>query len=210
MKFPVALSAALVVGASLLAAPVASAASHTEKAKAAPAAAPATDAAHEAMMAEMMKYAMPGAEHKALEALVGTWKATVKSWFAPGEPTVSEGVMVNTMAFSGRCVEGRYKGMFMGMPMEGLSLMGFDNKKKEYWSFWADNMSTAPTMQTGPAGADGKTIVVKGMMDGMDGTPAETVSTTKVVDADTHVYTMAGKMGDQMVTMMEITYTRSK
>lgn len=178
--------------------------------KATTAAAPAMDPAQAAMMAEMMKYAQPGPEHATLASLVGTWKATVKSWMGPGEPAVSQGTMVNTMQFGGRCLEGRYTGEFMGAPFDGVSLMGFDNQKKEWWSFWTDSMSTSSMMQTGVSSTDGKSIVCHGTMAGMDGKPMECTSTTKLVDADTHVYTMSGKMGDQSMTMMEITYQRAK
>ena len=203
--------AALCLGALLLAAPVASADSHGDRKEAAPAAsAPAADPANDAMMAEMMKSAQPGPEHKMLESMVGTWKATISMWSGPGDPQKSEGSMVNTMQLGGRALEARFKGSFMGMPMEGVGFTGFDNMKKEWWSIWMDVMSTGAMFQTGAPSADGKSNVVRGMSVGMDGKPAEFVSTTKLVDADSHVYTMATKMGDQVVPMMEITYTRAK
>lgn len=97
----------------------------------------------------------------------------------------------------------------MGMMMEGLSLTGFDNQKKEYWAFWTDNTSTSSMMQTGPASADGKAIRVEGMAAGPDGKPMEYVSTTTMVDADTHVYTMETTMDGELVPWMEITYQRA-
>ena len=184
--------------------------SHDAKGTAATAAAAPDEAAMKAMMAEMEKLAKPGKEHDGLKAYEGKWKATVKSWMAPGEPTVSEGTMENKMQFGGRTLEGRYKGSFMGQPFEGVSLMGYDNMKKEYWSFWTDNLSTGNSLQTGPAGADPNTIVVKGMMPGMDGKPAEFTSTTKMVDANKHVMTMTTMAAGQSMTVMEITYTRDK
>ena len=63
--------------------------------------------------------------------------------------------------------------------------------------------------QIGAPAKDG-TITLTGMTDGPDGKPVECVSTTKMVDANTHVFTMASKMGDQMAPLMEITYTRAK
>jgi len=65
-------------------------------------------------------------------------------------------------------------------------------------------------LNTGPASADGKSFVLTGSMDGPDGKPSRLTCTTKLVDADTHVFTMAARMGDQEMTMMEITYTRTK
>jgi hypothetical protein len=171
--------------------------------------APTGDAAHQAMMAEMAKYAMPGKEHETLKSMEGKWKATVKMWTGGPEPQVSEGTTDNEMEFGGRVLESQFKGEMMGSKFSGLSLVGYDNKKKEYWSFWTDDMSTGAMMTTGPASPDGKTITTKGMMEGMDGKPTEHVLTTKIVDANTHTFTMAANMGGKMTTIMEITYSRS-
>ena len=205
-------TALLCCGALLLAAPAFAADTTTEKTKdttKAAATAPAGDAAHQAMMAEMAKYAMPGKEHEMLKGMEGKWKATVKMWMAPGEPTVTEGTMDNEMEFGGRVLQGEFKGEMMGSKFNGLSLMGYDNKKKEYWSFWTDDMSTGAMMMTGTATADGKTITMKGTMEGPDGKPTPHVMTTKIVSPDTHVFTMAAEMGGKMTNMMEITYNRS-
>jgi hypothetical protein len=200
-------AALLCCGALFLSAP-ASADHPKDQAKEAKAA--ATTPAHDAMMAEMMKNATPGKEHEVLKSMGGKWKATIKAWGGPGEPTVSQGTMDNDVEFGGRMLTGKFKGDMMGMPMEGLSLMGFDNKKQQYWSFWADNMSTAAMMMYGTGSADGKTITLKGSGDGMDGKPTDYVMTTKLVDADTHVFTMESMMGGKMTPMMEITYNRNK
>ena len=137
MKSTMFVPAALLCCGALVASAPAFAVTPADKTKEAKttAAAPAADPAHDAMMAEMMKYSMPGKEHAMLKGLEGTWKATVKTWTGPGEPTVSTGTMHNEMELGGRMLEGSFKGDMMGMKMEGLSLMGFDNKKQQYWSF---------------------------------------------------------------------------
>jgi len=167
----------------------------------------ADKAKNDAMMAEMMKNAAPGPDHKALEPMVGTWKATVKSWWAPGEPQVTEGTMVNSMVMGGRVLEGRFSGTMMGQPFKGLSMMGYDNAKKQYWSTWVDDMSTALVLHTGGPMKD-KSIVLTGMAEGMDGKPMECTSTTKIIDANTHVYSMTGKIQGKDTPLMEITYKR--
>jgi hypothetical protein len=198
---------ALACGAALMAVSPARADHHEAAAKAATAT--ATDPGHDAMMAEMMKNAAPGSVHTELAGMVGTWKAKLKSWFAPGAPTESEGTVVHTMILGGRVLEGKFTGTFMGGPMTGVSLMGFDNAKQQYWSLWADDMSTSIMWETGGPAKEG-VITLKGMADGPDGKPMECISTTKLVDADRHTYSMAAKMGDQLAPMLEITYTRAK
>src|SRR5690349_1938005 len=44
-----------------------------------------------AMMAAMEKFATPGENHKRLTQLAGSWNATIKSWFGPGQPKESTG-----------------------------------------------------------------------------------------------------------------------
>ncbi len=185
---------------------------HTEKDKAVTAGKAAAtsqgDAAHQAAMAEMMKYANPGKPHEQLKAMEGTWAAVVKSWTGPGEPLVSKGTMVNKMILGGRYLEGRYAGNFMDQPFEGYSLTGYDMKKNELISLWIDNLSTTWMAQNGNLSADGKELVVKGTADGPDGKPSEFKSVTKVVDANKHVFTMTTMMEGKEMPMMEITYTR--
>ena len=200
------LVAAALCAAVLLGSAMANADTPADKTK--KAAAPAMTPEQQAMMAEMEKNAMPGKEHALLGTMSGKWKATVKTWMSPGDPQVTEGTMDNEMEFGGRVLEGKFKGEMMGAKFNGLSIMGYDNAKKEYWSFWTDDMSTSSMMTTGPASTDGKTITTKGMMEGMDGKPTEHVLTTTIVNPDQHVFTMSMNMGGQMTKVMEITYNR--
>jgi hypothetical protein len=169
-----------------------------------------TDAAHDAAMAEMMKYMMPGPSHETLKGMQGSWKAVVKSWFAPGEPTVTEGTADCRMILGDRFLEQRFTGALMGQPFEGYGVTGYDNRKKEYSSFWVDNMSTGMmTMTGGTLDAATKEMSFKGTMDGPDGTPVPTRTVTKFVSPDNHVFSMYASQGGKEALMLEITYTRN-
>src|SRR5688572_20287592 len=90
-----------------------------------------------AMMEAMMKASTPGAPHKMLEGMVGTWDAKISMWMMPGaDPMTSTGVAESKMIFGGRFVEQRFKGDFMGVPFEGLGYTGYDNVKQQYFSTW--------------------------------------------------------------------------
>jgi hypothetical protein len=41
--------------------------------------------------------------------MLGRWKAVVKSWNGPGEPTVSEGTSENRMILGGRYLEQKFQ-----------------------------------------------------------------------------------------------------
>jgi hypothetical protein len=210
---------ALTMALCVFAAAGAAAESHSEKAKAKAAKAtktetaatkdaPKTDPAHDAMMAEMMKYAAPGPNHAKLKTMEGKWKAVVKSWFAPGEPTVSEGTSENRLVLGGRYLEQEFKGTMMDQPFEGYGLTGYDNKKNVFTTLWVDNTSTSMMNGNGSLDESGKEITVKGVMDGPAGTPIDYKTVTRIVDETKHVFSMYGIMEGKEQLMMEITYTK--
>lgn len=173
--------------------------------------APADAAAQQkAMMDEMMKMGAPGPNHEKLKECSGTWKATVKTFMAGPEPTVTEGTADMQMILGGRYLEQRFKGTMMGMPFEGYGLTGFDKTKNMYESIWVDNSSTAMMYTEGTSTDDGKTVSMKGvgMGMGMDGKPAPMRTEFKVVDANTNVFTLYGDMGGKETMFMEITYKK--
>src|SRR5690349_18872236 len=81
----------------------------------------------EEMMAMMMKLGTPGAEHAALKQFEGTWDADVTIQMdASEQPMNSKGKMINKIILGGRYLQGDFKGEFMGMPFEGMSMTGYD------------------------------------------------------------------------------------
>jgi len=165
-----------------------------------------------AMMEAMMKAAMPGPAHKALDGMVGSWDTKVTSWMMPGgDPMTSAGTSENKWVMGGRYVEQRFKGDMMGMPFEGLGYSGYDNVKKQYFGTWIDNMSTGMMTSVG-TGGDAKTMHFKGTyadpMTGKDVTCDEKVT---MVDADHMIFEMWGPGPDgKNFKMMEIAYSRKK
>ena len=171
----------------------------------------AAKAQQDAMMAEMMKYASPGPMHAFLDPLVGTWKTVNKSWMGPGEPVVSEGTCERTWLLGGRFLQSKYSGVMEGMPFEGMEILGYDTKKKEYTSVWIDNMGTMMSIGSGQADQAGKVFTMTSMFDDpVSGKPVPFKMVTKVVDNNSHVFDMIGTKDGKDHTEMEITYTRVK
>lgn len=167
-----------------------------------------TEVAPDAMMAEMMKLAQPGPQHKALGAMVGSWKAVTRSWNGPGEPVVSEGAAENRMILGGRYLESRFTSTMMNQPFEGYGLTGYDNQQGRYDFFWVDNMSTGMMTSSGMMDAAGKVLTTTSSMPGPDGKPQDVKMVTKIVSEDQHVFSMYGMTAGKEQLMMEITYTR--
>jgi len=176
-------------------------------------AAPKMDAAGEAaMMAEMMKMAAPGPEHKVLEASVGRWKTVSKSYEGPGDPKVSEGTADYEPILGGRFILSRYHGSMMGMPFEGFSIMGYDRTTKTYEGYWTDTMSTAIfPMSKGTWDDASKTLTFN--VDWPNPVAAGTVPyklVTKYNGNDAMVFTMSTSNEGKAVPMMEVSYSRVK
>ena len=170
---------------------------------------PAGDEAQQKMMAEMMKNMTPGEQHQYLKPLVGKWKVSVKSWMAPGEPTISTGTCEKSWALGGRWVEESFKGDMMGMPFEGMGLTGYDMMKKQYVNYWFDTMSTTGMMSMGSIDDAHKVLTMTGTYDDpMTGKPATSKGVMKIVDDNTHVFSMYGDMGGKQQLVMECTYIR--
>jgi len=164
------------------------------------------------MMEAMMKAATPGAQHKALDGMVGSWDTKVTMWMMPGmDPMSSTGTSENHLIMGGRYLEQRYNGTVMGAPFEGLGYTGYDNVKKQYWGTWIDNMSTGMMLSTG-TGGDAKVMTFTGTMaDPITGQDQKVEEKITVVDADHHMMEMWGPGPDgKMFKTMEITYSRKK
>ena len=109
------------------------------------------------MMAAYAKYATPGPQHKMLDPLVGSWDCTAQMWNDPSAaPTESKATCETKWVLGGRFTQDDVTGDMGGMPFHGMGINGYDNIKKEFVSFWIDEMSTSFMITTGQSDASGK------------------------------------------------------
>lgn len=171
-------------------------------------------AQEEGMNEEMMKawqeYMTPSETHEKLAKSDGTWKAEMTMWMVPGsEPMKNEGIMTNEMILGGRYQKSTFKGDMMGMPMEGMSLLAYDNAAKEYISIWIDNMGTGMMVVKGRYDEDTKMVDLKGTyVDPMTGKEEPVRETFQVVDDNHHVMEMFMYMEGKEYKNMHIDFTR--
>jgi hypothetical protein len=166
-----------------------------------------------AAMAKMQAAMTPGANHKMLDGMVGTFDTKTTFWMAPGAPPMSStGTSVNTWIMGGRYVEQRFTGTVMGMPFEGLGYTGYDNVSGKYWGTWIDSMSTGVMSSTGSSADGGKSYTFASTMnDPMTGKATQTEERIAVIDNDHHNFEMWGAGPDgKSFKMMEINYSRKK
>lgn len=163
-------------------------------------------------MAAYQKAATPGPEHRALDAFVGTWKATVTSWMDPSAPPeVSTGTMVNSWILDGHYLDQRFSGEMMGTPFQGIGTWGFDVAAGKYFGTWKDSMSTTLMLSYGGPSRDGKTFEMSGSFtDPMTGEPKVSEEVIRVEGPDRHVLDMYENRDGKRVKTMEIVYERMR
>jgi hypothetical protein len=154
----------------------------------------------------------PGAPHKVLARMAGSWNTKTKGWMEPDKPPMeSAGTCEQKMLLGGRFLQQEYTGEMMGSPFTGIGITGYDNHTKKYVSTWMDSMGTSIFFFEGTASADGKTITQEARYDDPLKGPMKWRSVTRIVDDNTLVFEMYGadRRGKEE-KMMEITYTRKR
>lgn len=164
----------------------------------------------QATMEAYQKAGTPGAEHRRLAAMAGTYDLTVKAWHAPNTPpTTDAGTATRKMILGDRVLVEDVSSQMMGQPYSGQGLHGFDNVTGKYWSTWSDSMSTGLMLSEGSCDASGACTFTGTYNDAVSRKPQTTRMTTRWTDANTEVFEMHGPGPDGKETkMMEITYKK--
>ncbi|HUR67068.1 MAG TPA: DUF1579 family protein, partial [Chitinophagaceae bacterium] len=104
-----------------------------------------------AMMMKVWQENMTISEnHKMMAKGNGTWTGEATMWMANGAPpTTSTVTAVTESIYGGLYSQSKQSGDMMGSPFQGVSTMGYDNLKKEFFSTWIDNMGSGVITMTG-------------------------------------------------------------
>lgn len=164
---------------------------------------------------EWMEFATPGALHKILAKYDGNWTGATTTWMEEGgQPVKSTSECANKMILGRRYQLGNYKGYFMGMLFEGMSIMGYDNAKKKFVGAWINNMGTGIMTAEGVWNPSKKSVEFKGKA--ADPTQTNKECAIREIytfnDDNTYTFEMYGpgsKTGKEMKTM-EIKFVRKK
>lgn len=178
-----------------------------------PATAQEAENEQDAAMAAWTAAAQPGEIHTFFATLEGNWKLRTKMWMAPGADAIeSEATAEAQMILGGRYLQEKVKGMSMGGPFEGMSIMGYDNTTGVVTAVWWDTMGTMTSIVTGEYCAPGEPLELTGTMtDAASGgeIAVRTVSTFVSEDEHHFDYYMAMPGMEEMKGMAMI-YTRVK
>jgi len=166
----------------------------------------------QAMMEVYRKVGTPGAPHKLLAGLEGSWITKTKSWPGPDQPPVdSTGTCEQKILLGGRYLQQEYTGDMMGEKFSGINLLGYNNHTKKYESIWIDSMSTGIFYFEGTASADGKIITQESKFDDPVRGPMISRSVTKFKDDNTLEFEMYMiPKGGKEEKAMEMTVSRKE
>ena len=179
-------------------------------AKEEPKAAPAGPSPEE--MEAWTKAATPGEHHRRLASMTGEWEFSGKCWMDPaGAPMEYNGTANFKMLMGGRYQQQELRGEILGMPMESMGILGYDNVTKEYAGAWASNMSTGLMSfkgageATGPIAFRGDCVNPMGEKESF-----REEWTWKGADTIVAVMHMKSPKHPEEYRFMEQTYTRKK
>jgi len=158
------------------------------------------------------KYMTPGDMHKMLAQGEGDWNEEITVWMDPATPpTKSTTTSKTEMIMGGRYLVSKTTGNMMGMPFEGMSIMGYDNSTKLFTSTWVDNFGTGTLTLVGSWDGPTKSLILKGkMIDPMTGKETWSKQITKFVDNNTQEMEMYDNKNGTETKTMFIKSTRKK
>jgi hypothetical protein len=116
-------------------------------------------------MQEMMKRMMPGEGHKIFARMVGKWRGTMRVWSSaqPDAPPMESATESESrLVLGGRFVLEEASGTLMRMPMQRMSILGYDNARGQYTLVFYSSLDTATNTASGTANAAGNIITLTG------------------------------------------------
>jgi hypothetical protein len=155
----------------------------------------------------------PGAQHKLLESMAGTWTFTAKMWMAPNQPPEeSTGTVERKMLMGGRFLQEDVTGSVGGIPFHGMSVTGYDNAQGKFVGTWIDSMGTGITHTLGTADATGKVLTYeREEFDPIAKAKTKGRDVLHLISNDKEILEFNKVLPDgKEFKMMEIVYTRKK
>ena len=143
-------------------------------------------------MEAYMKMMATNENHAHLKTFVGEWTVSSTAWMQPGAPPErSQNSARAEMILGGRFLKMHFKGTMFGQPFEGIQIIGYDNMKKKFITFWIDSSSTAFFLTEGTRDEASKTMTETGLWpDPMTGGTIKMRAITKLIGPDEFAYEM--------------------
>src|SRR5690606_4069409 len=140
-----------------------------------------------AMAQAWQAYMTPGDMHKMMADEEGKWNCDMTFWMGPDAPAEKQtaGCEVE-MILGGRYQKSTYSGDMIGMPLEGIATLAYDNNTNEFTSTWIDNMGTGMMVLKGKYDSNTHTTTMNGSaVDPMTKQEKQVRETYEIVDENT-------------------------
>lgn len=160
---------------------------------------------------EILEMPYPNANHARLERFVGEWRQLIVYRARPGEVVYdSEGVSKNEMILEKRFLKMEGSVKYSGSDFETLSIIGYDNRFKEYFLETFDQNTTYPLRFTGVYSEENDEFVFEGFdYDLLSGEKEFVKIEISFEREDKFVYKLFRKSGDKYDWFFESTYVKT-
>lgn len=170
-------------------------------------------------MERMEAYGALNENHGYLKQFEGEWECVMKCWMSADLPPEENACTVNAkVGYDGKFLIEKFQGTVAfgegapPQPFNGLSIIGYDNHRRQFVSTWIDNFTTGVYTLYGSASQGGKVFTFEGenyccMNDKM----VQTRSVLTIKDPNTRTFEMwSPGIDGKVIKSMEATYTRKK
>ena len=157
-------------------------------------------------------YMAPGEPHHLMATYIGEWVDEMTFWMTPDSPPTKMTTNTTTeMIMGGRYQLSKSVGTMMGMPFEGMALVGYDNAKKMATTVWVDNFGTGTLAMEGPWDEATRSITFTGKMtDPMSGKENQVRQLIRFIDNDHQEMEMYDTKSGKESKTMHMLSTRKK
>lgn len=164
-----------------------------------------------AMMKRAQRFTQPGKMHKVLQRFIGEWNTETRLVMGGKSLPAEKGTAKTSWLMEGRWIKSEWSGPFLGKPMQGYSLMGYDNFKHSFVVSTVTSMDTAMNCAEGDLDPRGKVLLLYGTVDEyLTGEHDKMVKTVwRFVSEDKLVMEVHDlPIGERNTKVIEVTFTR--
>lgn len=140
--------------------------------------------------------AIASAEHKALDALTGTWDVAITFKVGPGKTAEGKATCVTKWILDNHIIYQEYSSMMNGKPFTVMQWLGYDELKQKFFEIKMDSMDSGAMHNEGSLSADCKTITQTGERMNPETKKAEKIRTVLTFE-DKDRYTLEWFLPDE-------------
>lgn len=165
------------------------------------------------MLSAWSRLSPPGRQHRLLQPLAGEWDLQAAWQHRDSTSGIYRASSKRKWIMGHRFLLEEVRDDKIGAPFNGVGILGYDNLKRQFASFWIDEMSTSMVFCAGQEESDGRSISLTGTYDdpltGERNRRFKNVIT--IADNNQHVFEMFEIAPDgDCLKMYDIVYTRSR